>query len=99
MKKLKIITIVGARPQFIKAAAISRAIQKLYPENIEEVIVHSGQHYDDNMSRIFFKEMSIPEPKYNLEVGSGTHGYQTAEIIRFTEKVLEDEEGGGEESR
>ncbi len=95
MKKLKIITIVGARPQFIKAAAISRAIQKLYPEEIEEVIVHSGQHYDDNMSRVFFEEMSIPEPKYNLEVGSGTHGYQTAEIIRFTEKVLlEDEKPG-----
>lgn len=94
MKKLKIVTIVGARPQFIKAAAISRAIQKFYPETIEEIIVHSGQHYDDNMSRVFFEEMSIPEPKYNLEVGSGTHGYQTAEIIRFTEKVLEDEKPG-----
>jgi UDP-GlcNAc3NAcA epimerase len=91
MTKLKIITIVGARPQFIKAAAISRTICKLYPEAIEEVIVHSGQHYDDNMSRVFFEEMSIPEPKYNLEVGSGTHGYQTAEIIRFTEQVLIDE--------
>lgn len=94
MRKLKIITIVGARPQFIKAAAISRAIGKLYPDRIEELIVHSGQHYDDNMSRVFFEEMSIPKPKYNLEVGSGTHGYQTAEIIRFTEKVLEDEKPG-----
>jgi len=91
MKKLKIITIVGARPQFIKAAAISRAIRKLYPEKIDEVIVHSGQHYDDNMSRVFFEEMSIPEPKFNLEVGSGTHGFQTAEIIRFTEQVMIDE--------
>jgi UDP-GlcNAc3NAcA epimerase len=91
MRKLKIITIVGARPQFIKAAAISRAIRKIYPERIEELIVHSGQHYDDNMSRVFFEEMSIPEPRFNFEVGSGTHGYQTAEIIRFTEQVLIDE--------
>jgi len=91
MKKLKIITIVGARPQFIKAAAISRAIRKLYSEKIDEVIIHSGQHYDDNMSRVFFEEMSIPEPKFNLEVGSGTHGFQTAEIIRFTEQVMIDE--------
>jgi UDP-GlcNAc3NAcA epimerase len=94
MTKLKIITIVGARPQFIKAAAISRAIKNLYPDTIEEIILHSGQHYDDNMSKVFFKEMSIPEPKYNLEVGSGMHGYQTAEIIRFTEKVLKDEKPG-----
>jgi UDP-GlcNAc3NAcA epimerase len=91
MKKLKIITIVGARPQFIKAAAISRAVKKLFPEEIEEVIVHSGQHYDDNMSRVFFEEMEIPEPKFNLKVGSGTHGYQTGEIIRHTEQVLLDE--------
>jgi UDP-GlcNAc3NAcA epimerase len=91
MNKLKIITIVGARPQFIKAAAISRVISKLYTEQIEEVIVHSGQHYDDNMSRVFFEEMAIPEPKFNLEVGSGTHGYQVAEIIRFTEQVLLEE--------
>ena len=91
MNKLKIITIVGARPQFIKAAAISRAIRKLYPERIEDLIVHSGQHYDENMSRIFFEEMAIPEPKFNLEVGSGTHGYQAAEIIRLTEQVLLEE--------
>jgi UDP-GlcNAc3NAcA epimerase len=91
VNKLKIITIVGARPQFIKAAAISRAIRKSYSDKIEEIIVHSGQHYDDNMSRIFFDEMEIPEPKFNLEVGSGTHGYQTAEIIRFTEKVIVEE--------
>ena len=94
MNKLKIITIVGARPQFIKAAAISRAIRKLYPERIEDLIVHSGQHYDENMSRIFFEEMAIPEPKFNLEVGSGTHGYQAAEIIRFTEQVLLEEKPG-----
>lgn len=91
MNKVKIITIVGARPQFIKAAAISRAIRKLYLDRIEELIMHSGQHYDDNMSRVFFEEMAIPEPKFNLEVGSGTHGYQVAEIIRFTEQVLIEE--------
>jgi UDP-GlcNAc3NAcA epimerase len=88
---LKIITIVGARPQFIKAAAISRAVDKLFPERIEELIVHSGQHYDDNMSRVFFEEMAIPQPKFNLEVGSGTHGYQTGEIIRRTEQILLEE--------
>jgi len=91
MKKLKIITIVGARPQFIKAAAVSRAVRKLFPETIQELIIHSGQHYDDNMSRVFFEEMEIPEPDYNLEVGSGSHGYQTGEIIRRTEKILMDE--------
>jgi UDP-GlcNAc3NAcA epimerase len=94
MKKLKIITIVGARPQFIKAAAISRAIKKLFAGRIEELIVHSGQHYDDNMSRVFFDEMKIPEPKFNLEVGSGTHAYQTGEILRRTEQVLLEEKPG-----
>jgi UDP-GlcNAc3NAcA epimerase len=91
MKKLKIITIVGARPQFIKAAAISRGIRKSFHKIIEEVIVHSGQHYDDNMSRVFFEEMEMPEPNYNLGVGSGSHGYQTGEIIRHTEQILLDE--------
>lgn len=91
MNKFKIITIVGARPQFIKAAAISRAAGKYHAERIQEVIIHSGQHYDDNMSRIFFEELEIPEPDYNLEVGSGSHGYQTAEIIRRTEQILVEE--------
>jgi len=91
MDKLKIITIVGARPQFIKAAAISRAIRKQFSDRINELIVHTGQHYDDNMSRVFFEELEIPEPDYNLEVGSGSHGFQTAEIISRTEKILQDE--------
>jgi len=91
MNKLKIITIVGARPQFIKAAAVSRAVRKFYPERIHELIIHSGQHYDDNMSRIFFEELEIPEPGFNLEVGSGSHAYQTGEIIRRTEQILIDE--------
>jgi UDP-GlcNAc3NAcA epimerase len=91
MKKLKIITIVGARPQFIKAAAISRAIKKLFPDLMQELIIHTGQHYDDNMSHVFFEEMEIPEPDFNLEVGSGSHGYQTGEIMRKAEKILLDE--------
>ena len=64
----KIVTIVGARPQFIKAAALSEQLNKI--EDIEEVIVHTGQHFDSSMSGVFFQEMSIPEPKYNLNVSS-----------------------------
>ena len=82
------VTIVGARPQFIKAAAVSRAVRTSFPEMIREVIIHTGQHYDDDMSKVFFKEMEIPEPDYHLEVGSGNHGYQTGEIIRRTEETL-----------
>lgn len=86
---MKIVTIVGARPQFIKAAAVSRAFQHF--EDITEKIVHTGQHYDHNMSRIFFEEMQIPEPAYNLEVGSGSHGKQTGLMLERIEKVLLDE--------
>ncbi len=88
MKKLKMITIIGARPQFIKAAAVSRAVRISFPVTIREVIIHTGQHYDDDMSKVFFEEMEIPEPDYHLEVGSGNHGYQTGEIIRRTEETL-----------
>lgn len=88
MTKFRIATIVGARPQFIKAAAISRAFKSYYSGKVDEIIVHSGQHYDDNMSKVFFDEMEIPLPGYHLEVGSGTHGYMTGEIIRKTEEVL-----------
>ena len=67
---MKIITVIGARPQIIKAAAISREISKNYSNTITEIIIHTGQHYDQNMSEIFFDELSIPKPNYNLNVGS-----------------------------
>ncbi len=83
---MKIGTIVGARPQFIKAAAFSRALQ--YLENVREVILHTGQHYDDNMSEVFFRELEIPEPDYNLGIGSGLHGEQTGAMLSAIESVL-----------
>jgi UDP-GlcNAc3NAcA epimerase len=87
----KIITIVGARPQIIKSSAISRAISTVFPTELEEIIVHTGQHYDENMSDIFFTEMGIPRPKYNLNVGSGGHGAQTAKMLEGLEKIFMDE--------
>lgn len=85
---MKIITIIGARPQIIKAAAISRAIKHHFSDQISEIIVHTGQHYDENMSAIFFQEMGIPKATYNLAVGSGSHGAQTAKMIDGIEAIL-----------
>jgi UDP-GlcNAc3NAcA epimerase len=85
---IKILTIIGARPQIIKAAAISRAISQHFQNDFTEVIVHTGQHYDENMSAIFFGELGIPQPNYNLSVGSGTHGVQTANMLQGIEAVL-----------
>lgn len=83
---MKIVTIVGARPQFIKASALSREIAK--QKNIEEVIIHTGQHFDANMSDIFFEEMDIPKPKYHLEIHSLNHGAMTGRMLEEIEKVL-----------
>lgn len=87
-QKYRILTIIGARPQFIKAAALSRAIQEHFSEVITEEILHTGQHYDENMSEVFFQELHIPQPHYQLQVGSGTHAMQTARMMEGIEKVL-----------
>jgi UDP-N-acetylglucosamine 2-epimerase len=97
----KIVTIVGARPQFIKAAVVSRAIREhneklastlspsaISPSPLLEVIIHTGQHYDANMSDVFFQELGIPHPDYNLGIGSGNHGEQTGKMLVEIEKVL-----------
>lgn len=88
---IRIVTVIGARPQIIKAAALSRAIKNHFADRIEEKIVHTGQHYDENMSQVFFDEMGIPAPHYNLNVGSGSHGVQTAAMITGLEKILLEE--------
>ncbi len=85
---IKVVTIIGARPQIIKAAAISRCINNSFKNKIREIIVHTGQHYDENMSEVFFREMGIPKPNYNLNVGSSTHAKQTADMMLKTEDVL-----------
>lgn len=89
---MKIITILGARPQFIKAATISRAIKNWNKTNqkskINEVIVHTGQHFDSNMSEVFFEQMDIPKPKYNLQVAGLNHGAMTGRMIEKIENIL-----------
>lgn len=85
---MKIVTVIGARPQIIKAAALSRAIKEHFEKEVKEVIVHTGQHYDDNMSQVFFDELGIPAPNYNLGVGSASHGVQTAKMIEGIEEIL-----------
>lgn len=89
---LKLLTIVGARPQIIKSAALSRAIRTHFSDRVREVIVHTGQHYDERMSAIFFAELQIPLPDYNLQVGSGKHGEQTARMLTGIESILEKEQ-------
>jgi UDP-GlcNAc3NAcA epimerase len=84
---MKIVTVVGARPQFIKAAAVSRVIRNEH----EEILVHTGQHYDENMSEIFFEELHIPRPNRNLRAGSASHGKQTADMLTGIEQVLMEE--------
>jgi len=82
------LTVIGARPQIIKAAALSRSIRNSFKDKIRETIVHTGQHYDHNMSQVFIDELEIPEPDYNLKAGSGLHGEQTAKMISGIESVL-----------
>jgi UDP-GlcNAc3NAcA epimerase len=84
---MKIVTVVGARPQFIKAAAVSRVLRG---EN-EEILVHTGQHYDKNMSDVFFEELEILQPDYNLGIGSGSHARQTADMMVGIEDILKKE--------
>ncbi|GAB3513271.1 UDP-N-acetylglucosamine 2-epimerase (non-hydrolyzing) [Spirosoma knui] len=88
---LKLLTIIGARPQIIKSAAISRVIKNEYADCVREVIVHTGQHYDPSMSAVFFSELHLPEPDYNLQVGSDSHGVQTARMIIGIEEVIQAE--------
>lgn len=88
MAKIKIVNLVGARPQIIKASAISRSIKNLYSGKINEIIVHTGQHYDRQLSQVFFEELEITKPHYNLGVGSARHGRQTGLMITGIEEVL-----------
>jgi UDP-GlcNAc3NAcA epimerase len=89
---MKLVTVIGARPQIIKAAAVSREIaehnKKHADHPVTEIIVHTGQHYDENMSKVFFDELDIPEPDYNLGVGSGCHGEQTGKMLQDIESTL-----------
>lgn len=88
---MKIVTVIGARPQFIKAAAVSNAVQRHNKNNcpfLQEVIIHTGQHYDNNLSEVFFQELNIPKPNYNLGIGSGSHGQQTGRMLEAIEGVL-----------
>ena len=90
MAKTKIVTIIGARPQFIKAAVVSRAL-KQFETTAEEKIIHTGQHFDANMSDIFFDELDIPKPHFHLGVGGGTHGQNTGRMMEKIEAVLMEE--------
>lgn len=84
---MKVASIVGVRPQFVKASVVSRELRK----NHEEILIHTGQHYDYEMNKIFFEELCIPEPDYYLGVGSGLHGYQTGEMLKKIEEILVNE--------
>jgi len=91
---MKIVTIIGARPQFIKAAAVSKAINQYEGDDgqgITEIIVHTGQHYDKNMSEVFFNELNIPEPNYHLNIASLSHGAMTGRMLESIETVLNKE--------
>lgn len=84
---MKLFTIIGARPQFIKAAVVSRALEKNRPD-VRETLVHTGQHYDSNMSDVFFEELKIPHPKHNLGIGGGSHGQNTGRMLEKLEALM-----------
>lgn len=81
---MKVTSILGVRPQFVKASVVSRELRKKH----EEILIHTGQHYDYQMNKVFFEQLNIPEPDYHLDIGSGTHGYQTGEMLKKIEEVL-----------
>jgi len=83
---VKIVSIVGARPQFIKAAVVSRTLRS--EESVSEILLHTGQHYDANMSKVFFRELDIPQPDYHLGIGGGSHGQNTGRMLEAIEEVL-----------
>ena len=85
---MRILTVVGARPQFIKAAAVSRVMRDQHADQITEVLVHTSQHFDENMSQVFFDELDIPTPQYNLEISGGSHGAMTGRMLEATENIL-----------
>ena len=86
---MKVLTVVGARPQFVKAAVVSRALAR--HEGVRETILHTGQHFDEALSDVFFRELGIPEPAYHLGIGGGTHGQNTGRMLEGIERVLLDE--------
>lgn len=89
---MKILTVVGARPQFIKASAVSRFVSSSQELGIQEVMVHTGQHYDNNMSSVFFEELAIPPPKYNLAIAGGGHATMTGRMMQALEPVMQSEQ-------
>ncbi len=86
---MKITSIVGVRPQFVKASVVSKQLRKDH----EEVLIHTGQHYDYKMNNVFFTELNIPEPEYFLGIGSGSHGYQTGEMLKKIEEARKKQPG------
>ena len=86
---MKIVTIIGARPRFIKVAMVSRVLRA--KQGVREILVHTGQHFDENMSEIFFEQMEIPKPNYNLDIAGLNHGAMTGRMLEKIEQVLIDE--------
>ena len=93
MPEVKLVSVVGARHQFVKAAVVSRALRAL--PGVREILVHTGQHYDENMSEVSFRELDIPEPDYHLGIGGGTHGQNTGRMLEAIERALLDEKPDG----